>query len=156
MYYRSTATSKILSEGSVRILNDVFGADTVASMVTDGLLVGIENPSVIDCICSGNMASAITRYREIHECSLADAKKAVYAMRGDVSRVRSIYKKKQKKAEAATEDPKDKTSNELAENETVYTPEQIEYVKDEMSKQLDIPKHQLFSTDEVEVEEVAK
>ena len=98
MYYRSTATGKIMSEGSVRILNDIFGGETVDSMISDGLLVGIENPSVVDCICSGNMASAITRYREIHDCSLADAKKAVYAMRSDVSRVRSIHKKKQKKA----------------------------------------------------------
>lgn len=104
MYYRSTATGKILSEGSVRILNDIFGNDTVTSMVTDGLLVGIENPSVVDCICSGNMISAITRYREIHDCNLAEAKKAVYAMRSDVSRVRGIYKKKQKKA--AAEDAK--------------------------------------------------
>lgn len=100
MYYRSTATGKILSEGSARILNDIFGGDTVASMVSDGLLVSIENPSVVDCICSGNMASAITRYREIHDCGLAEAKKAVYSMRADVSRVRNIYKKKQKKAEA--------------------------------------------------------
>ena len=38
MYYRSTATGKILSEGSVKILNDIFGGDTVSSMVTDGLL----------------------------------------------------------------------------------------------------------------------
>ena len=101
MYYRSTATGKIMSEGSLRILNDIFGGETVTSMISDGLLVSIENPSVIDCICSGNMASAIIRYREIHECGLAEAKKAVYAMRADVSRVRSIQKKKQKKAEAA-------------------------------------------------------
>lgn len=104
MYYRSTATGKILSEGSVRILNDVFGDEAVANMMNDGLLESIENPSVVDCIRSGNMASAITRYREIHECGLAEAKKAVYAMRSDVSRVRSIYKKKQKKAEANAEE----------------------------------------------------
>lgn len=98
MYYRSTATNKIMSENSVRILNDIFGGDTVSSMVSDGLLVAVENPSVVDCICSGNMATAITRYREIHGCGLADAKKAVYAMRSDVYRVRGIQKKKQKKA----------------------------------------------------------
>lgn len=100
MYYRSTATGKILSEGSVKILNDIFGGDTVSSMVTDGLLVGIEDPSVVDCINSGNMISAVTRYREIHDCGVSEAKKAVYSMRADASRVRNIYKKKQKKAAA--------------------------------------------------------
>ena len=100
MYYRSTATNKIMSENSLRILNDIFGGETVSNMVSDGLLVGIENPSVVDCICSGNMATAITRYREIHGCGLADAKKAVYAMRADISKARGIYKKKQKKAAA--------------------------------------------------------
>lgn len=100
MYYRSTATNKIMSENSLRILNDIFGKETVASMTSDGLLIAIENPSVVDCICSGNMATAITRYREIHGCGLADAKKAVYDMRSDIYKVRGIHKKKRKKAAA--------------------------------------------------------
>lgn len=97
-YYRSSATGKILSENSIRILNDIFGDDTVSNMVSDELLVTIESPSVVDCIGSGNMATAITRYREIHGCGLAEAKKAVYAMRSDIYRVRGIRKKKRKKA----------------------------------------------------------
>ncbi len=106
MYYRSTATGKIMSESSARILDDIFGDNTVASMMLDGLLVSVENPSVINCICSGNMASAVTRYREIHGCSVADAKKAVYSMRVDVSKAQNIYKKKRKKAEKLDETAK--------------------------------------------------
>ena len=97
-YYRSTATGKIMSENSLRVLNDIFGGDTVSSMMSDGLLENVENPTVIDCIRSGNMATAITRYREIHGCGLADAKKGVYAIRSDMARARSMNKKKQKKA----------------------------------------------------------
>ena len=97
-YYRSTATGKIMSENSLRVLNDIFGGDTVSSMMSDGLLEIVEEPSVIDCICSGNMATAITRYREIHGCGLADAKKNVYAIRSDMARARGINRKKQKKA----------------------------------------------------------
>ena len=98
-YYRSTATNKILCENSLKVLNDVFGDDTVSKMVTDGLLVSIENPSVIDCIRSGNMVSAFTRYREIHDCSMEDAKKAVYTIRADIFKSQSIDKRKKKKAE---------------------------------------------------------
>ena len=102
-YYRSSATGKILCESSLRVLNDLFGEDTIPSMITDGLLVIVENPSVVDCIRSGNMISAFARYREIHDCSAEEAKKAVHAIRADISRTQSIYKRKQKKAEAAVE-----------------------------------------------------
>ena len=98
-YYRSTATGKIMCGNFLNVLNDVFGEDTLANMTSDGLLVAIENPSVIDCIRSGNMSSAFTRYREIHECSMADAKKAVYTIRADISRTQSIDKRKKKKSE---------------------------------------------------------
>lgn len=98
-YYRSTATEKILSENSLKVLNDVFGGDTIISMVADGLLVSIENPSVVDCIRSGNLISAFTRYREIHDCSMEDAKKAVYTMRADIFRTNGVTKRKKKKSE---------------------------------------------------------
>ena len=102
-YYRSTATGKILGENSLKVLNDVFGSETVNSIVSDGLLVAIENPSVIDCIRSGNMVSAFTRYREIHECTMDEAKKAVYTIRADISRTQGIYKRKKKKGEVVAE-----------------------------------------------------
>lgn len=102
-YYRSTATGKILGENSLKILNDVFGDETVPNMVSDGLLVTVENPSVIDCIRSGNMVSAFTRYREIHGGTMEDAKKAVYTIRADISRTQNIYKRKKKQAEVETD-----------------------------------------------------
>ena len=98
-YYRSTATDKILCENSLKILNDVFGDEAITNMMSDGLLVAIDNPSVVDCICSGNMVSAFARYREIHGGTMEDAKKAVYTIRADISRTRSIDKRKKKKAE---------------------------------------------------------
>ena len=100
-YYRSTATGKILGENSLKILDDVFGNETVANMIADNLLVSIETPSVIDCIRSGNMVSAFTRYREIHECSMDEAKKAVHTIRADISKTKNIDKRKKKKAAKA-------------------------------------------------------
>lgn len=97
-YYRSNPTGKILSENSLKVLNDVFGNDVVPSMVEDGLLVSIETPSVVDCIRSGNMATAIARYREIHDCGMEEAKKAVYSIRADISRTTSISNRRNKKA----------------------------------------------------------
>ena len=100
-YYRSTATNKILTENSLKILDDVFGDETIAKMTSDGLLVSIETPSIIECIRSGNMASAFTRYRELHDCTMDEAKKNVYAMRANMSRTAAIMKRKAKKAAAS-------------------------------------------------------
>ena len=97
-YYRSNATGKILSESSLKVLKDVFGGDPIPSMVSDGLLVNVENPSVVECIRSGNLVVAFTRYRELHDCSMEDAKKAVYTMCADISRTNGIAKRRKKKA----------------------------------------------------------
>jgi hypothetical protein len=99
-YYRSKATGKILSEGSLKVLNDVFGNEVIPNMVADGLLVSIETPSVVECIRSGNLASAFTRYRELHDCTMDEAKKAVYSMCADISRTNGVIKRKKKKAAA--------------------------------------------------------
>lgn len=96
-YYRSNKTGKIMSEGSLKVLNDIFGNNTINNMVSDGLLVSIETPSVVDCIRSGNLGSAFTRYRELHNCTLDEAKKAVYSMCADISRTNGIAKRKKKK-----------------------------------------------------------
>ena len=97
-YYRSNATEKILSENSLKVLNDIFGNDTVTSMESDGLLVKIDEPSVVECIRSGSLGSAFIRYRELHDCSMEDAKKAVYTMRADISRTNDIAQRRKKKA----------------------------------------------------------
>lgn len=99
-YYRSTATGKILTDVSIRIVNDVFGDETTSKMISDGLLVVVETPSVVDCVCSGNMVSAFARYREIHNCSMEEAKKAVYTVRADITKSKHIHNRKKKKAEA--------------------------------------------------------
>ena len=100
-YYRSSATGKILGEKSLNILNDVFGDETVSKMVSDGLLVSVGEPSVVECIRSGNLISAFARYREIHNCTMDEAKRAVYTMCADISRTNGIEKRKKKKAAAA-------------------------------------------------------
>lgn len=97
-YYRSNATDKILCENSLKVLDDVFGDNTISRMMADGLLVTIESPSVVECIRSGNLAAAFTRYRELHDCTPEDARKAVYIMRADIFRTNSVAKRKKKKA----------------------------------------------------------
>ena len=98
-YYRSNPTGKILSEGSLKVLTDVFGDGVIPNMVSDGLLVNIETPSVVECIRSGNLSSAFARYRELHDCSMDEAKKAVYTMCSDISRTNGIAKRRKKKTE---------------------------------------------------------
>lgn len=100
-YYRSTTTGKILTSTSLRIINDVFGNETLDKMISDGLLAVVEEPSVVDCVRSGNMLSAFSRYCEIHNCTMEEAKKAVYTIRTDVFRIKDIQNRKDKKAKTA-------------------------------------------------------
>lgn len=86
MYYRSNVTGRIISDASIRVLDDVYGAGFVDEAISFGTIVPIENPSVIDCIRDGTRVAAIYRYREIHKCGLLEARAGVDALEKDMAR----------------------------------------------------------------------
>ena len=93
-YFRSTITGKIVTNRDIWSANDIFGKDTLEELLFNGTLVPVEEPSVIDCIKSGGIPAACSRYCEIHNCNMSEAKPAVYSMRSDYYRLNNIRNKK--------------------------------------------------------------
>lgn len=93
-YFKSTMTGKIVTNRDLWSANDILGKDASDKMLEDGALVPVEEPSVIDCIKSGGMPAAFSRYCEIHNCGMAEAKVAVHNMRSDYYRLHNIHKKR--------------------------------------------------------------
>lgn len=98
-YFKSTITGKIVTNRDLWSANDIFGKDAVEELLANGTLDPVAEPTVIDCIKSGGLPAAFARYCEVHNCGMAEAKKAVYGMRSDMFRFNSIRKKKAKAAE---------------------------------------------------------
>lgn len=101
MWFRSTITDKLVNSSYFRTLELVYGADTDTALIANGFLIPVENPSVIDILRdNGSEAAAVLRYREIHGCTLIEARTAVMAMKSDIARIsqkyRSVHKKKRK------------------------------------------------------------
>ena len=86
MYYRSNETGRIISDVSIRVLEDIYGDGAVETAIKLGTIAPIENPSVIDCIRDSTRVTAIYRYREIHKCGLLEARTGVEALEKDMAR----------------------------------------------------------------------
>lgn len=97
MYYKSNCTDKIFTENQIKAVNNIYGESEFDEGISAGVFVPIENPSVIDFIKCDNMAGAIHRYRELHDCKVKEAYDAVYAMRRDIRRFQKNNKNKEKK-----------------------------------------------------------
>lgn len=92
-YYRSTVTGNILTEGSVRVLNDIYGDQTVESTLASGFIEIVENPDIIDCIKYGCGSAAVFRYRELHpNTTVQEASEAVKKIRKDMRWIRKTGK----------------------------------------------------------------
>lgn len=93
-YYKSVYTGKIIRETSLKVFEDVYGTDAIPrSLISAGMLIEIDKePTVLDCLTYGNRGLAIQRYREIHECDYAEAKKVVDAIEGDLRRLHNSKK----------------------------------------------------------------
>ena len=102
-YFRSTITGKIVTSRDIWSANDILGKDASEKMLADGAIEPVEEPSIIDCIKSGGMPAAFSRYCEIHNCGMAEAKEAVRNMRSDYYRLHNIRNKKHKAQESEQE-----------------------------------------------------
>lgn len=92
-YYRSTLTGKILTEGSVRVLNDIYGDGSVDEALQMNKIEPIDNPDIIDCIRYGCGSTAVFRYRELHpDANAEEAVSAVKQIRKDMRWIRKIKK----------------------------------------------------------------
>lgn len=85
-YYRSSITGRLISGSMLHTINEVCGNGTTSKMIEEGTLVRVKNPSVIDCLKDGTYMTAVTRYREIHNCSSDEAIRGVEALKKDISR----------------------------------------------------------------------
>lgn len=91
-FYRSIPTGRIVTEFSLSAIKEVYGSTVEPRCVLEEI-----EPTVIDCILDGSKITAIHRYRDIHNCGIAEAKTAVETMMKDISRFRN--EKRTKKGE---------------------------------------------------------
>lgn len=89
-YYRSKFTGKIVSGNATRIIEDIYGQDSFATMVIfNDALVQIDPPSVIDCIDQGDIVLAVYRYRELNpDLSWDESYEKVIGMKRTMNRFR--------------------------------------------------------------------
>lgn len=86
-FYRSIPTGRIVTEFSLSAIKEVYGSTVEPRCVLEEI-----EPTVIDCILDGSKITAVHRYRDIHNCGVMDAKKAVETMMKDISRFRKEKK----------------------------------------------------------------
>lgn len=86
-YYKSTFTDRILTQNELNILDTVYGTGAKQRAIESGAVGKIDPPSVVDCIkYASSEAVAVLRYREINNCKLADATKAVREIKARMKR----------------------------------------------------------------------
>lgn len=85
-WYKSTYTNKIIARTAAKVTNNIFGVGTFDSYVEDGVLVPVDNPSVIDVLRDTRSKKlAVIRYQELHKCSAAEAEKGVAILKRDMA-----------------------------------------------------------------------
>lgn len=88
-YYRSTITGNLFNETDLMVVDDIYGANAVEKVISDGTLEEIEPPSVVDFLKEGYKARATRRYREIHGCSLKEAVDAVRKIEKEMEKLKN-------------------------------------------------------------------
>lgn len=85
MWYRSKATNKVIHSSAARLYDNICGNGMFEGCVKSGYLIPIENPSVIDILRdTRSVHLAAVRYREIHHCSVKEAKIEVKKLKADM------------------------------------------------------------------------
>lgn len=78
MWYRSTFSKKIFNSSSIDALNIVLGDTAAGWFIAHGMIIPIKDPSVIDILKdNGSEVLAMIRYRDIHGCTLSEAREMV-------------------------------------------------------------------------------
>lgn len=84
-YYRSKHTGKIFNQKISKIIDMIYGKGSFEYDVSNGNMVEIEPPSLVDCIMFGNNSLAIARYLEIYPgTEWEDGKRAIHILRKEV------------------------------------------------------------------------
>lgn len=83
-FYRSIPTGRIVTEFGLSVIKEVYGSTVEPRCVLEEI-----EPTVIDCILDGSKITAVQRYRDIHNCGVVEANKAVETMMKDISRFRN-------------------------------------------------------------------
>lgn len=91
-FYRSIPTGRIVTESHLSFIKEVYGSTVEPRCVLEEI-----KPTVIDCILGGSKVTAMHRYRDIHNCGVVEANKAIETMMKDISRFRN--EKRTKKGE---------------------------------------------------------
>lgn len=106
MYYRSNVTGCIISGGSIRILDDVYGKNGVMDTIKNGTITPIEDPTVMECILHGSKVAAYIRYRETHtNCTLSEARTAVEKMEQELKAAQGVEEVREVSPDCAAERP---------------------------------------------------
>lgn len=93
-YYRSKHTGKIFNQKISKFIDAMYGKGSFDYDVSNGNVVEIEPPSLIDCIMFGSNSLAISRYLEIYPgTAWEDGRRAVSILR------KEVFGKKNKKVE---------------------------------------------------------
>lgn len=74
MWYQSVYTGKFVRGSSNRLVDSIIGKGTFDTYVKSGILIKVENPSVIDILRENrSVVLAAVRYQELHNCSRKEA-----------------------------------------------------------------------------------
>ena len=86
-YYESTLTGKIITENDLHVLYDIYGDNVIKDPLCHGILVRVDEPTVIACSKYGrSTVMAVIRSREIHDCTLKEAYDIVKKIKKDVEK----------------------------------------------------------------------
>lgn len=86
MWYKSTVTEKVVHSSAAKLIDNVYGKEAFRNDVDSGIIIPIEAPSVVDVLRdTGSVHLAAVRYREIHHCSVREAKAEVKRLKADIS-----------------------------------------------------------------------
>lgn len=86
MWYRSLFTDKIVHESAKKPIDNLYGSGTFEFLVKTDFLAPNENPNIIDVLRDTDSTHlAVIRYREIHNCSIREAKRGVEILKRDLA-----------------------------------------------------------------------
>lgn len=94
MWYRSCYTGNVIHSSAAHLINNLYGEDAFDALVVTNILSKAENPSVIDVLRDTHSINlAVLRYREIHHCTVKEAKYQVKILKRDMASFKNNKKR---------------------------------------------------------------
>lgn len=86
MWYRSEETGKVIHSSAAHLIDNMYGEGAFENDIQASLLIPIENPNVIDVLRdTRSLNLAALRYRELHHCSVKEAKFQIKKLKADMA-----------------------------------------------------------------------